>query len=245
MTSAVKDVMTTDVVAIGEGARYKDILAAMRQRRVSACPVLDSAGRVVGVVSEADLLLKEVGPETFSGPGRSLRASGRRGERAKAAGLTAAELMSAPAVTISPDASVTEAATLMYDRGVKRLPVVDGDGQLAGIVSRIDVLTVFTRPDGQIRGDVRRKAIAGRFALNPDAFDVTVTSGIVTVTGQVERRAVAGQLMDAVRHLEGVVGVRDRVGYPSEDPPESAGHFRRARHDRPDSRHDPGGKAPS
>jgi CBS domain-containing protein len=226
--SVVKDVMTTDVVAIRESARYKDILTAMRQWRVSACPVLDVVGRVIGVVSEADLLLKEVGSEPFTGPGRSLRASGRHGERAKAAGVTAAGLMSTPPVTISPDASVAEAAKLMYGRGVKRLPVVDGAGQLAGIVSRIDVLSVFARPDAQIRDDAWQKVIAGKFALDPDAFDVTVTSGIVTVTGQAKSRAVAGQLMAAIRHLEGVVGVRDRVDYPSEDPPKTAGHFRRS-----------------
>ncbi len=216
MASAVKDVMTTDVVATGESSRYKDILTAMRQHRVSACPVLDLAGRVIGVVSEADLLLKEIGPEPFTGPGRSLRASGRHGERAKAAGMTAAELMSTPAVTISPDASVTEAAKLMYDRGVKRLPVVDSTGQLAGIISRIDVLSVFTRPDGHVRDDVRQKVIVGKFALDPAAFDVTVTSGIVTVTGHAQSRAVAGQLMAAIRHLEGVVGARDRTSYPSQ-----------------------------
>jgi CBS domain-containing protein len=217
--SAVKDVMTTSVVAIGQSATYKEIVTAMRQRRVSACPVLDDAGRVIGVVSEADLLLKEVGPEPFTGPGRSLQTSGRRGERAKAAGATAAELMSTPPVTISPDASVAEAAHLMYDRGVKRLPVVDSAGRLAGIVSRIDVLSVFARPDGQIRDEVVQRVIAGRFALSPEAFEVTVASGIVTVTGQVERGAVAGQLMDVICHVEGVVAVRGRVSYPSEDSP--------------------------
>jgi CBS domain-containing protein len=213
--SAVKDVMTTSVAAIRESAGYKDIVTTMRLQRVSACPVLDEGGRVIGVVSEADLLPKEVGPEPFAGPGRSLRASGRRGERAKAAGVTAAELMSTPPVTISPDASVAEAAQLMYDRGVKRLPVVDDAGQLAGIVSRIDVLSVFTRADGQIRTDVAQKVIAGKFALDPDALDVTVTSGIVTVTGRVEDPAVARQLIGAVRHLEGVIGVRDRVSSPT------------------------------
>ena len=226
MDSAVKDVMTTDVVAIGETVMFKDIVTVLCERRVSACPVLDATGRVIGVVSEADLLLKEVGPEAFTGPGRSLRASGRCGERAKAAAVTAAKLMSTPPVTIGPDASVAEAATLMYDRGVKRLPVVDSAGQLAGIVSRIDVLSVFTRPDGQIRDNVMRRVIAGKFALNPAAFDVTVTSGIVTVCGQVERRAVAHRLVDAVRHLEGVVGVRNRVNYSPQDPPKTAGHLR-------------------
>ncbi len=218
MNSAVKDVMTTSVVAIGETTGYKDIITAMRERRVSACPVLDVSGRVIGVVSEADLLLKEVGPEPFTGPGRSLRASGRRGERAKAVGLTAAELMSTPPVTISPDASVGEAAKLMYDRGVKRLPVVDSAGQLAGIVSRIDVLSVFARPDGQIRDEVMQKVIAGKFAFNPGALEVTVRSGIVTLAGQIEDGAVAGQLMDVICRVEGVVAVRDRVSYLSEGP---------------------------
>src|SRR5512132_4445784 len=96
VNSAVKDVMTKRVVAVGETATFKEIIVAMRERLVSACPVVDRAGRVIGVVSEADLLLKEVGPETFTGPGRSLRASGRHGERAKAAAATAAELMSTP-----------------------------------------------------------------------------------------------------------------------------------------------------
>ena len=221
MNSTVKDVMTTNVVAIGETASYKDIIIAMIGRRVSACPVLDVTGRVIGVVSEADLLLKELGPEHFDGPGASLRASGRRGERAKANGMTAAELMSTPAVTISPAASVAEAARLMHQYGVKRLPVVDADGQLAGIVSRLDVLSVFTRPDDQIRDDVMQ-VIVGEFALNPDTFGVTVASGVVTVTGQFGSRAVVLQLRDAIRYVEGVVGVRDRARYPSENPAEHA-----------------------
>ena len=224
MTSAVKDVMTTTVVAVGEGASYKDIIIALRRWRVSACPVLDAAGRVIGVVSEADLLLREVGPEPFTGPGRSLRASGRRGERAKAAGVTAGELMSTPAVTIRPDAGVAEAATLMYERGVKRLPVVDDAGQLVGIVSRIDVLSVFTRPDGQIRDEVLDQVIAGKLALDPAAFEVTVTSGIVTITGWADSFGLARQLIDTVRHVNGVIEVRDRVSSPAEDEPKTTGH---------------------
>ena len=221
MNSTVKDVMTTSVVAVGETAGYKDIISAMIGRRVSACPVLDVTGRVIGVVSEADLLLKQLGPEHFDGPGASLRASGRRGERAKADGMTAAELMSTPPLTIGPAASVAEAARLMHRYGVKRLPVVDADGQLAGIVSRLDVLSVFTRPDNQIRADVMQ-VIAGEFALNPDDFGVTVISGVVTVTGQCGSRSVVLQLRDAIRHVEGVVGVRDRVRYPAENPAETA-----------------------
>jgi len=221
MTSTVKDVMTTSVVAVEEAASYKDIISAMIGRRISACPVLDAAGRVIGVVSEADLLLKELGPEHFDGPGASLRAGGRRGERAKADGTTAAELMSAPPVTISPDASVAHAARLMHERGVKRLPVVDADGQLAGIVSRLDVLSVFTRPDDQIRDDVLH-VIAGQSAPGPGALAVTVASGVVTLTGQCSTRSAIVQLTGAIGHVEGVVGVRDRVRCPADDPAQNA-----------------------
>lgn len=226
VSAAVKDVMSTPVAAVREGASYKDIIIVLRRWRVSACPVLDAGGRVVGVVSEADLLLREVGPEPFTGPGRSLWASGRRGERAKAAGETAAELMTAPPVTIGPGAGVADAARLMYERGVKRLPVVDDAGRLVGIVSRVDVLSVFARPDAQIRDDVLGQIIAGRLALDPAAFAVTVTSGIVTVTGQVDSHDLARQLVEAVRHADGVIAVRDRVSYPAGDAPRIAGDAR-------------------
>ena len=218
MNSSVKDVMTRSVVAVRETAGYKNIVTAMRRRRVSAFPVLDAADHVVGVVSAADLLFKEVGPEPFTGPAKSLLATGRRGERAKAAAATAAGLMSTPAVTIGADASVAEAARLMCTRRVQRLPVVEDDGGLVGIVSRVDVLSVFDRPDEQIRDDVIKKVLAGEFALSPLAFEVTVRAGIVTITGQVERRAIAPDLIDAIRHTEGVVDVRDRISYPREGP---------------------------
>jgi len=219
VSSRVKDVMTTDVAAVGETAGYKDILAVMRERHVSALPVLDSAGRLAGVVSEADLLLKEIGTEAQA---RHRRSTGHRAEQAKASGVTAAELMSAPAVTIGPEESVATAARRMRDRRVKRLPVVDQEGLLVGIVSRADVLSVFARPDEEIRDEVVREIIAAEFALDPSAFDVAVTSGIVTVTGQVGNQAVARQLTDAVRHVEGAVEVRDRITYPRAGEPEAA-----------------------
>jgi len=216
MNSTVNDVMTTNVVAIPESAGYKDIVVAMRQRHVSAFPVLDAAGRVTGVVSEADLLAKEVGPEPFAGPGGLLRATGRRSERAKAAGVTAAELMSTPPVTIGPNATVADAARLMYERGVKRLPVVDEAGRLAGIISRVDVLSVFTRPDSEIRAEVRRR-INGAEPLG-----VSVASGIVTLTGQARSHSAAHRAIDAAYHVEGVVDVRDRIRYPADRLPETA-----------------------
>jgi CBS domain-containing protein len=215
MDSRVKDVMTTDVVSVRATADYKDIVSVLRGLHVGALPVLDEADHLVGVVSEADLLLKEVGPETLGG---YLISSGRRGERAKAAGVTAAELMTTPAVTIRPDDSLADAARLMHDRHVKRLPVADRAGRLAGIVSRVDLLSVFDRPDSEIRAAVRKDIIARDFALDPDAFDVRVTSGIVTIAGQVETQAVAQRLLGALRHAEGVVGVRSRLRVPPPDP---------------------------
>ena len=216
MNSQVKDVMTREVVSVRETAEYKDIVAVMRELHVSAFPVLDSGDHLVGLVSEADLLLKEVGQEALAG---YLIGSGRRGERAKAAGVTAADLMSKPAVSIGPDDSVAGAARLMHDRRVKRLPVVDDAGRLVGIVSRLDVLSVFDRPDAQIRDQVIKEVIVAGLSLDPAALDVSVNCGIVTITGQVKSRAIAPHLITAIRHAEGVVGVRDRLSYP---PPPSS-----------------------
>ena len=223
MNSRVRDVMTRDVVSVRETAEYKDIITVLRELRVSAFPVLDAADHLIGVVSEADLLLKEVGVRALAG---SRLAAGRRGERAKAAGVTAAELMSSPAVTIGPDDTVSAAARRMHDRRVKRLPVVNNAGRLVGIVSRVDVLSVFDRPDDEIRDDVVKDVIAGEFALDPRGFEVTVRAGILTITGQVESRTVAPYLMEALRHVEGVVDVRDRLSYPPAPQPHGAVYLR-------------------
>jgi CBS domain-containing protein len=223
MDSRVKDVMTKDVVSVRETAGYKDIVAVMRELRISAFPVLDEEDHLVGLVSEADLLLKEVGQGALGG---YLISTGRRGERAKAAGLTAAELMSRPAVTIGPEDSVAGAARLMHDRHVKRLPVVDDEGRVVGIVSRVDVLSVFDRPDDEIRDEVAKDIILGSFALDADEINVTVRSGVLTVSGQLESRAVAHDLIDALKHAEGVVGVRSRLRYPPPDPAQGIVHLR-------------------
>ena len=131
--------------------------------------------------------------------------------------MTAAEVMTKPAVTIGEEAPVAEAARLMQSRRLKRLPVVDDYGRLHGIVSRADVLSVFERPDFEIRDDVVKEVILGDFGLDPEMFVVTVRSGVVTVTGSVDRRTDALALLGAIRHLEGVVALRDRLSYPHED----------------------------
>ena len=215
MKTTVGDVMTTNVVAVREDTGYKEIVTLLRLHRVSAFPVLDRMDRVVGVVSEADLLVKQAAPALPPGP---IRLAWRLEEQSKAAGVTAADLMSAPPVTIGPAAAVTEAAQLMQSRRVKRLPVVGKGGRLAGIISRTDVLSVFERPDGQIRDEVIKAVIAREFGLDPDSFDVTVRSGIVTISGLLNERAAALNLLGAARYIEGVVAVRDRLRYPAEHP---------------------------
>ncbi len=211
--TTVKSVMTTSVVAVRENADFKEMVTAMRSRRISAFPVIDALGQVVGVVSEADLLLKETTPALPQG---AIRLAWRLKDRSKAAGVTAAEIMTKPAVTIHEDSPVAEAARLMQSRKVKRLPVVDANGRLRGIVARTDVLSVFERPDQEIQDEVVKDVIAGEFGLDPELFVVTVASGIVTVTGSMERRPDALGLLATVRHLEGVIGVRDRLSYPAE-----------------------------
>jgi CBS domain-containing protein len=212
--TTVKDVMTTSVLAVRENADFKEMVSALRSRRVSAFPVIDTADRVIGVVSEADLLLKEAAPEL---PPGLVRLAWRLTERSKASGMTAAEVMTRPAVTIGQDALVAEAAQRMQSRRVKRLPVVDDGGRLRGIVSRADVLSVFERPDAEIWDDVIKGVVIGQLGLDPEVFVVTVRSGVVTVTGSVGRRADALSLLGAIRHLEGVVALRDRLSYPQQD----------------------------
>ena len=156
ISATVKDVMTTSVVAVRKDASFKEMAAMLRARRISAFPVVDDAGRVIGVVSEGDMLVKEA----VQADGSSLLAALRHlREDDKATGITAGDLMTAPAVTIGPDAPVEEAARLMYDRRVKRLPVVNVAGRLVGIISRVDVLAVFSRPDDDIRDEIVHQAL--------------------------------------------------------------------------------------
>jgi len=199
--------MTTSVVAVRKDASFKDMAAMLRSRRISAFPVLDDMDRVIGVVSAGDLLVKEA----VEAQGTSLLAALRHvREDEKAAGITAADLMTTPAVTIGPDAPVAEAARLMYDRKVKRLPVVSPAGHLVGIISRVDVLAVFSRSDNDIRDEVTREVLPGVIAEPAHHLHVDVGDGIVTLSGGPLSEPTSRAVVDAVRHVQGVVGVRNR-----------------------------------
>jgi CBS domain-containing protein len=210
MVTLVEDVMTRDVISVRKHAGYKDILQVMRYEGFSAFPVLDEDDKVVGVVSEDDLLAKEEFSDAGQGPGFLAG----RGDRARAAALTAGELMTRPAITVHPDATVAQAARTMRAKHIKRLPVVSAGGRLVGIVSRTDVLGVYDRPDGDIRKEIEDEVIKAEFSLDKLAFSVTVTEGVVTLSGRIEREPVALSLLEAVRKVNGVVAVRDQLSYP-------------------------------
>jgi CBS domain-containing protein len=211
MGSTVQDVMTTQVVGVGTAASFKEMVVQMRKSRISALPVIDGEGRVIGVVSEADMLNKQADLDTEPGMLSSLL---RFTEREKAAGVTAAELMTTPPVTIGPGAPVAEAARLMRDRRVKRLPVINDTGLLIGIISRADVLRVFARPDADIRREAGEEVIAETFLADSPSVAVAVHDGIVTLTGRTDTSQLARALVTAIRQIDGVVAVRDQLGYP-------------------------------
>lgn len=211
MSCTVKDVMSTHIFAVRKGAPYKEMAAVLAEQRISAFPVIDEDNKVIGVVSETDLLPKEV----FEGTApRTLESLAHQRLRAQVNGLTAADLMSSPAVTISPDKPVVQAARLMFNCKVKRLPVVSDDGKLIGIVSRADVLSVYRVPDSEIQRRVTQDLILGTIASDPLNFTVTVQEGIVTIAGKPETYQAGLDIIRAIRHMEGVVFVRDRLSYP-------------------------------
>jgi CBS domain-containing protein len=217
MSAKVRDVMTTRVVAVRKNATFKDMAALLTEYRVSAFPVLDDERKVIGVVSEADLLSKEaLVADIGSQAARLGRIAGSpyHDEFAKAAAVTAADLMTEPPVVVTPDEPVTSAARLMYHGRVKRLPVVGEKGQLIGIVSRADVLSVYRRPDEEIRQEITKNVIINEFFADPDHFVVAVKDGIVTLEGYPESAAKGRDIVVEAWHVEGVVSVRDRLTYP-------------------------------
>ncbi len=204
----VRDVMSTSVVTVAPDLGYKQIVDLLVEFGVSAVPVVDGSRRVLGVVSEADLLHKV----EFNGADVHARLFERRRRRTakeKATGESAETLMTAPAVTIGATATLTRAAQLMEQRNVKRLPVVDDDGFLVGIVSRRDLLRRYLREDDAIRGDVIDSVLRGIMWIDPVEVDVAVAGGHVTLSGVIDRRSSAQIAVRLIRGLDGVVGVTD------------------------------------
>lgn len=213
MSWTVGSVMTRDVVTAAPDDTYKQLVSRLRAYRVGALPVVRRTGEVVGIVSEADLLLKEERPAP--GPGGHLVHPHGNAARARARNATA--LMSSPVVTIGEEATLTEAARLMRKHGVKHLPVIDGSGCLVGVVSRIDLLESFLRSDESIAREVRERVLSAALAVDPDEVAVDVVDGVVRVCGTLETRSLARIAVRMTETLEGVVAVEDQLRWRLDD----------------------------
>ncbi|WP_225829818.1 CBS domain-containing protein [Streptomyces sp. NK08204] len=215
----VSDVMTHTVAAVGRRAAFKEIVQLMQDSKVSALPVLEGEGRVVGVVSEADLLPKEEFRDSDPDRATQLR---RLDDLAKAGGLTAEDLMTSPALTVRANATLAQAARTMAQAKVKRLPVVDEVGMLEGIVSRADVLKVFLRDDEEIAEEVRREVVSDVFPAPTSAVRVDVRNGVVKLTGQARDTSLVPVAARLARAVEGVVDVEFALIRPDRPtPPET------------------------
>ncbi|WP_330342440.1 CBS domain-containing protein [Streptomyces sp. NBC_00557] len=208
----VSDVMTQTVAAVGRRALFKEIVQLMQDWKVSALPVIEGEGRVVGVVSEADLLPKE---ELRDDPDAGYLQLRQPVDVAKAGALTAGDLMSSPAVTVRAGATLAEAARIMAHEGVKRLPVVDDAGLLAGVVSRADLLKVFLRDDEDIAEEVRREISSNLSPPPSSAVHVEVHDGVVTLTGRLPDTSLVPVAARLIRAVEGVVDVEFDLAHHS------------------------------
>ncbi len=208
-TRSVGEVMTRNVVQARRTTPFKEVVRLLDQHRISGLPVLDDDDKVLGVVSGTDLV----------------RAQAQRADRDPSAAVTAADVMSSPAITVHPEQSVPDAARLMERRGVERLPVVDEEDRLIGIATRRDLLRVFLRTDDDIRRQVTDEVLAGALGLPAGAVRVLVRDGVVTLEGRVELRSQVPEAVHAVWRLEGVVGVMNALTYRVDDcaPPVAAG----------------------
>ncbi len=207
----VGDVMTRDVVSVRPDTPIKDVAALLVERGISGLPVCENGGTVVGVLSEADLLVKQGGPPQRSGGIFAwLVDTADAPDLAKLRAHTAGEAMTSPAITVGTDESVAEAARTMVSLGVNRLPVVEG-GTLVGIVTRADLVRLFTRSDEEIAREIRED-VAGRMLwIASDRLDVDVTQGEVVLRGQVDTELEAELLEKRVLFVPGVVGVRSEL----------------------------------
>jgi CBS domain-containing protein len=211
----VQDVMTTDVRTVGPATPLKEVAAILGELRISGLPVVQD-GEVVGVVSEADILVKERG----TNPGLPGLVGFLFDETTdiarKLAAVTAGEAMSSPTITIAPTRTVSEAAATMIDRGVNRLPVVDEDGTLLGIVTRADLVRAFVRSDEEIARDVREDVILHTLWISPEYVSVKVEDGAVALSGRVESEADADLIAHFARRVPGVVSVASCVTWEAE-----------------------------
>jgi CBS domain-containing protein len=212
--------MTRSVVTVQEGTPFKELVRTMQEHRVSGVPVVDADGKLTGIVTEADLLYadrdrRDPVPhnpfiEWFIDPAflESLEPD---------EDIRARDIMTRQVVTTRRDVPIHQAVRKMLHAEVKRLPVVDEDGRVVGIVSRRDVLRPYLRPDPQIVREISEDVIHRTMWMDPTLIDVEVAGGLVTLRGTVDRRSDKEILAALVRRVDGVVGVNDELGYRLDD----------------------------
>ncbi|MEV4382018.1 CBS domain-containing protein [Streptosporangium sp. NPDC049644] len=212
MPIKVSDVMGRTAIAVRQDAGFADIVDVMRRYAVGAVTVIDLDRRPIGVVSQDDLLLKE--SDTMRHSISIFESAARRREHEKAAAVVAKNLMTSPAITVTPGMPARDAARLMHDKKIEQLPVIDPvTGRIAGILHRSDLLRVFDRPEAELRAE------AEAVARDLTGTDVTigVENGVVTLEGKVEHRSQAVRLIQAIHRLEGVIDVTSRLEHGSDD----------------------------
>jgi CBS domain-containing protein len=215
----VRDVMTYPVWSVRATTPLRDVAELLIENKISGAPVVDANGAVLGIVSEADLLIKEQGPDAV----RHRRLARFFGESktsqdqiAKLEAVTAGEAMTAPALTIPSGRRISEAAAVMTARKVNRLPVVD-DGQLVGIVTRSDLVRAYLRSDEQLARTIREDVLLQILWLDPVLFNVHVENGIASVTGRVERQSTAEMIERAIGMVPGILEARVNVEWSLDD----------------------------
>ncbi len=207
----VQDVMTTSVLTVRSNTPLKDAARLLAEHRISGIPVVDAENHVVGVLSEGDILYKESGDAEKPSLFDRLLTAPSTGLDLKLAAKSAGESMSAPALTIGPRRPVTEAAKLMIEEGVNRLPVVDEEGKLIGIVTRADLVRAFVRSDEEIAAEIREDVIRRTLWIEPDVIEVEVVRGEVRLSGQVETKGDAELIPSFVQRVPGVVSVLSKL----------------------------------
>ncbi|WP_225829880.1 CBS domain-containing protein [Streptomyces sp. NK08204] len=193
---SVGDLMTPTVVSVQPGTPLDEIARLLDEYGVTAVPVVDDESRPVGVVSQADLLRKQTSADV---------------------GHTARDVMTSPAVVAEPGWNAVRAARTMDRRKVKRLPVVDDDGRLIGVISRSDLIQLFLRRDRAIQEEIIEDVVMRTLGLAPSALTVEVTDGRVTLSGSVARRSLVPVTVRLCEGVDGVVDVVNRLGFDRDD----------------------------
>jgi CBS domain-containing protein len=217
----VGSVMSTEVVRAEYGTPFKEVVRRLGEHHISGLPVVDEDDRVIGVISETDLMVRQAETPDPYEPRKHFRPAGltpgARKHAAKSRARTAGQLMTEPPVTVHADDSIVEAARTMAQHRVERLPVLDEADRLVGIVTRRDLLRVFLRPDAEIRAEVVEEVLVHALWLAPRSIDVAVTEGVVTLTGRMERKSEKEIALSMTRQVDGVVAVVDKLTFRLDD----------------------------